>query len=544
MKLISLALGQAFLLSKTNALSDFVKENVREHLTQDNNRVVRIKPEHFPSIVQDRLTVDGHELDFFGANEDGHLDIRLDSEAIRRLELEGVQYEDTTEHWAQHFEENYADPNFFCTDSTEDCVQRDLQSFYESYQTLDAIHSRMDSLAASNPSLVEIDSIGESYEGRDLKLVWIGENAKSGNKDLVYYQCNIHAREWLSPMFCSWLSEKLIDGSTESNRLLDRFSFAIVPSLNPDGYVYTYTTYSLWRKSRKPNSGSSCIGTDLNRNWGPSQYHCGQGASSNPCSDTYCGTNEFDNVETAAVESWATSYASRLISMADVHSYGGYYMSPWGWTTSLPPAADYDRMEQCFNAARTAIRNVNGLNFIVGSSANAIYVAAGGTEDWFYGDLDVIYSYCIELRGNSFQPSASNIMPSNNEIFAGILAQLDCAYDIETGGGSSPVAEPTSPPVAGGCVDSVPSGITVGGVPTPCEELVIYCSGYDFVRENCPLSCGECYNYQAMRIAPGEEMELQNIEVEKSNTVVYLGIGIGAALFTVAGVLAAIKRNN
>ena len=43
----------------------------------------------------------------------------------------------------------------------------------------------------------------------------------------------------------------------------------------------------MWRKNRRPNEGSSCIGTDLNRNF---DFRWGQeGVSSEPCSDIYRG---------------------------------------------------------------------------------------------------------------------------------------------------------------------------------------------------------------------------------------------------------------
>jgi murein tripeptide amidase MpaA len=41
-----------------------------------------------------------------------------------------------------------------------------------------------------------------------------------------------------------------------------------MPLVNPDGYEYSWTTDRLWRKNRTPNLGSSCVGTDLNRNFG------------------------------------------------------------------------------------------------------------------------------------------------------------------------------------------------------------------------------------------------------------------------------------
>jgi len=49
-----------------------------------------------------------------------------------------------------------------------------------------------------------------------------------------------------------------------------RARFYIIFTTNPDGSEYDIATgsYRSWRKNRQPNSGSSYIGTDLNRNYG------------------------------------------------------------------------------------------------------------------------------------------------------------------------------------------------------------------------------------------------------------------------------------
>ncbi len=41
----------------------------------------------------------------------------------------------------------------------------------------------------------------------------------------------------------------------------------IMPIVNVDGYAYTWSDDRMWRKTRKPNSKSNCVGTDPNRNW-------------------------------------------------------------------------------------------------------------------------------------------------------------------------------------------------------------------------------------------------------------------------------------
>jgi len=51
-------------------------------------------------------------------------------------------------------------------------------------------------------------------------------------------------------------------------QLLDEAEFVIIPVLNVDGYVYTWTNDRLWRKNRRPPpAGGTCYGIDLNRNY-------------------------------------------------------------------------------------------------------------------------------------------------------------------------------------------------------------------------------------------------------------------------------------
>ena len=47
----------------------------------------------------------------------------------------------------------------------------------------------------------------------------------------------------------------------------------------------------MWRKNRRVNKGSSCVGVDLNRNYG-FKWMVNGGASDDPCNDRYAGPNE------------------------------------------------------------------------------------------------------------------------------------------------------------------------------------------------------------------------------------------------------------
>ena len=58
---------------------------------------------------------------------------------------------------------------------------------------------------------------------------------KKSNKPAIFMDCGIHAREWVSPAFCLFALDQLV----EEQALLDQFDFYIVPVANPDGYVFS-----------------------------------------------------------------------------------------------------------------------------------------------------------------------------------------------------------------------------------------------------------------------------------------------------------------
>ena len=64
----------------------------------------------------------------------------------------------------------------------------------------------------------------------------------SKKRAAIFIDCGIHAREWVSPAFCLYAIDRLLDPA-ESD-MTDKFDFYIMPTTNPDGYVYT------WGKNR------------------------------------------------------------------------------------------------------------------------------------------------------------------------------------------------------------------------------------------------------------------------------------------------------
>ncbi|RWS22234.1 carboxypeptidase B-like protein, partial [Leptotrombidium deliense] len=170
---------------------------------------------------------------------------------------------------------------------------------FETYNMLSDIESYLDSVEQKYRSKAKSFSIGQSYEGREIKILIIRANIED-QKPIVMLECGIHAREWVSPASCLWMANELL---TKENSLLEKYEFHIVPVTNPDGYEYTWNYDRLWRKNRKPNPDAPlCPGTDLNRNFDID--FCRIGCSRNPCDEVYCGTSGFSESETQAIRDY------------------------------------------------------------------------------------------------------------------------------------------------------------------------------------------------------------------------------------------------
>ena len=68
---------------------------------------------------------------------------------------------------------------------------------------------------------------------------------KKSNKPAIFMDCGIHAREWVSPAFCLYAIDQLV----EDQALLDLYDFYIIPVANPDGYIIIYNIFSQFKKN-------------------------------------------------------------------------------------------------------------------------------------------------------------------------------------------------------------------------------------------------------------------------------------------------------
>jgi len=295
--------------------------------------------------------------------------------------------------------------------------------FFDEYQTLDSINAFLDSLISSYPSLVTSINVGTSYEGRQIRGVKVTSTRNAGSKKGMALVAGVHCREWIGIATVNYMLNELVTKyGTDANvtSMMDTIEWTIIPVANPDGYVFTFTNGNrLWRKNRQPNPGSSCYGTDLNRNW-PFKWNTG-GSSNLPCSDTYHGPSAGSAPETKALSDYLAKNSAKLQGYLDYHAYSQLIMTPWGYSESLP--ADYSYLKTEGDKGAAALTAVYGTRYQVGSIANIIFVSSGSSVDYTYGQLGIKFSLAYELRDTGrygFVLPSEQIIPSGIETFAAL----------------------------------------------------------------------------------------------------------------------------
>jgi murein tripeptide amidase MpaA len=111
---------------------------------------------------------------------------------------------------------------------------------FDTYYRYDELTRILHAFAEEYPNLVRIESIGKSYEGRDIWLLTVTNFATgpADEKPALWVDGNIHASEVSPSSACLYLIHRLTReyGSHEKiTRCLDTRAFYVCPRVNPDG---------------------------------------------------------------------------------------------------------------------------------------------------------------------------------------------------------------------------------------------------------------------------------------------------------------------
>jgi carboxypeptidase T len=311
-------------------------------------------------------------------------------------------------------------------------------SAYHNYAEMTA---ELNQIVADHPTIARLQSIGTSYEGRTLYALKISDNvATDENEPEVLYNAHQHAREHLTVEMALYLANMYTnDYGTDSRvtNVVNTREIWILPDVNPDGGEYDIATgsYRSWRKNRQPNSGSSAVGTDLNRNWGYNWGCCG-GSSGTPSSETYRGPAAFSAPETAAFRNFVNSRVvggtQQIKVNIDFHTYSQLILWPYGYTTAnTAPGLNADQ-ELTF---RTIGNQMAALNTYTPEQSSDLYITDGDSLDWMWATHG-IFAYTFEMYpgssgGGGFYPP-DEVIPaqtSRNRTATLLLAEYaDCPY--------------------------------------------------------------------------------------------------------------------
>lgn len=322
--------------------------------------------------------------------------------------------------------------------------------FFREYRPLSVITSWLRLLQSLFTAHTEVITVGKSWEGRDILGFRVSvrssdESPTDEPRKTIVISGGSHAREWISVSTVNYVLYSLVTGYGRSQRidkLLQTVDFLFVPTLNPDGYVYSWDVDRLWRKTRQPSPVRFCQGIDLDRSWGYQWDSSAETISMNPCSENYAGQQAFEGVEAQSFASYLRNETANgkmsLIGMVDLHSYSEEILMPYSYSCLEEPPALED-LEELGEGIARAIRRTNGefyevLSACQGNSLSGdrsaddrlprMQSAGGSPLDWFYHEMNVKYSYQIKLRDTGtygFLLPPDWIVPQGEEILHAVM---------------------------------------------------------------------------------------------------------------------------
>jgi murein tripeptide amidase MpaA len=359
-----------------------------------------------------------HELDFWlEPFRLGPIDVRLSPETFpsftESLKSRGIPYTISIHNLQELVEQQLMRDNSSAPDAFS----------LTQYNTLTDIYSYLSEMVVKHAGMAVGVTVGTSYQGTGIRALRVSTGG-TRKPYAIWIQAGIHAREWIAPATSLYVMTMSLEGNAAQwKQIYDVAEVYWVPSLNVDGYTYTRNTDRMWRKTRRPNSGSSCVGTDPNRNYGYGWG--GPGSSNQPCSETFRGQSAYTEPEIRTTTNYLTNTVasqSTVVGFMCLHSYSQLWLSPWGYVKpgSTPDSGAQNQLgSQCVNA----IYSWYGTSYTYGPISDTLYEASGGSVDWGYGQLGAVYSYTPELRDTGaygFVLPANQIQPSGIETEAAL----------------------------------------------------------------------------------------------------------------------------
>jgi carboxypeptidase T len=306
------------------------------------------------------------------------------------------------------------------------------------YHTYAEMVADVNATVAAHPAIIEKLAIGHSYQGRTIWAVKISDNvAVDENEPEVLFDGLTHSDEHMGLEMTLHIMHWLVDGYSQYTRIrniVNTREVWIILAVNPDGAEYDISggKFHFWRKNRQPNSGTSAIGTDLNRNYGYKWGIAEGRTSTNPLAITYMGPSAFSAPETRNVRDFLASRVvngrQQIRTAITFHESGRLVMWPYGYTMANIPS---DMTVDDHNALVIIGKHMAATNGYRPEQASDLYLTSGTTRDYEYG-MYRIFSYTFELSVVDY-PDDSLIAPEtgrNREAVLYLIEHASCPLAV------------------------------------------------------------------------------------------------------------------
>ncbi|OWB75455.1 hypothetical protein B5S31_g5356 [[Candida] boidinii] len=317
-------------------------------------------------------------------------------------------------------------------DDKESIDPLSVDIFFRQYRDLNTIYNWFDLLLLTYPHLLEVEWIGQTFEGRDIKALRLTSHKHVEdpiNSKTVVITAGIHAREWISVSTACYILYRLLQdyeaGKKKANLFLQNMDFLFLPVMNPDGYDYTFKNERLWRKNRQETYLPRCFGIDIDHSF---DFHFTKTYDS-PCSEDYSGEGAFESLESDAWNKYLnqTKHDHPIYGYIDLHSYAQEVLYPYAYSCSELPRDEENLLELAYGLSK-AIRLQSGKNYGVLNACQdkgsdmVPSMGSGSALDYMYHNR-AYWAFVLKLRdsgSHGFLLPSKYIVPVGKEIYSSI----------------------------------------------------------------------------------------------------------------------------
>jgi hypothetical protein len=267
------------------------------------------------------------------------------------------------------------------------------------------------------PDIINVKNIGKSCEDRDILLATVSLNVAYANlKPALLFTGTVHAREWIGNELGIEFIDYILKNYKNNPEILKTITYNtlyLVPCLNPDGFEYSRTHFSFWRKNRR-NNGDGTYGVDLNRN-----FSIGYQKSKNTSSNVYSGPKPFSEPETLAMKIFVDTHPNITIAL-DYHSQGNVFFPAHKFNHEMELEGT-DLNTLCANM-NYHIHKITGRRYGINRGKPPTKLISGSGREYYYSKG--IISAVVEVGTRNIPDYMQNMSESISENIPALLYAL------------------------------------------------------------------------------------------------------------------------